>query len=119
MLPVIDQCDAIVMATPVYNHQMSAMAKAFEERFYPFFNVQKNMSNTTKSGKKAAFIMSCWAGPQDVYKTYADWTLEGYSQIGVTERKSLIFGQILERGAVREHTDYMMRLHELAGWLKS
>lgn len=36
LLPVIDQCDAIVMATPIYNQQITAQAKLFIERWYPF-----------------------------------------------------------------------------------
>lgn len=37
LLPLIDQCDAIVLASPIYNHQINSQAKLFIERFYPFF----------------------------------------------------------------------------------
>ena len=119
LLPHIEDCDAIVMATPIYNHQMNSQAKMFIERFYPFFNIEKkNMSNTSKFGKKAAFISSCWGGPKDIYKKYADWTLETFSQIGVEKTKALVFDQIPGRGDIKINENYMSELYELAKWLE-
>lgn len=52
LLPVIEACDAIVVATPIYNQQISSLAKLFIERFYPWFDFdKKGMSNTAKYGK--------------------------------------------------------------------
>lgn len=69
LLPVIDQCDAIVMATPIYNQQITAQAKLFIERWYPFFNREKkNWSNTSRQGKKAALVCSFWGSPKDIVK---------------------------------------------------
>ena len=51
LLPLIDACDALALATPIYNHQISSQAKLFIERFYPFFHVgKKALSNTSKYG---------------------------------------------------------------------
>lgn len=53
LLPVIDQCAAIVMATPIYNQQITAQAKLFIARWYPFFNREKkNWSNTSGRAKR-------------------------------------------------------------------
>ena len=118
LLGVIDTCDAVVLATPIYNHQVSSMTRLFIERLYPFFHVEKkNMSNTSKFGKKAALVCSFWGGPQEVYQKYADWTVENFSQIGAENLKSLLFGQIPERGEIKEHENYMQQVHELAKWL--
>ena len=119
-LPPIDACDAHAPATPIYNHQISSQAKLFIERFYPFFHVgKKALSNTSKYGKKAALVCSCWGSPKDVIEHYAAWTVKGFSQIGAEETKALVFdgipapGQILEKGA------YLEQLHALAQWLKA
>ena len=118
LLPLIDTCDGIVLSSPVYNHQMSSMARLFIERLYPFFHVEKrNMSNTAKFGKKAALILSFWGGPQDIYKKYAAWSLETLSQVGAEEYKSLIFGGIPNKGEVKNHDEYMTQLDDMATWL--
>ena len=118
LLPLIDQCDAIVLASPIYNHQINSQAKLFIERFYPFFNVtMENMSNTAKQGKKAALICTCWGSPRDVTERYAAWTVAGFSQIGATETQSLVFNEIPERGAISGREDYLAQLDGLASWL--
>jgi multimeric flavodoxin WrbA len=120
LLPLLDTCDAVVLATPIYNHQINSQAKLFIERFYPFFNLEKrNMSNTSKCGKKAALICSCWAGPKDIYEKYADWTVKNFSQIGAEEMKSIVFDHIPGQGDVKNNGEYMKQLHELAKWLEA
>lgn len=118
LLPVIDQCDAIVLATPIYNQQITSQAKLFIERFYPFFHVEKkNMSNTSKFGKKAVVVCSFWGSPKDVTERYAAWTAEGFSQIGAEDTRAVVFNGIPEAGAIRGREDYMSQLYELAKWL--
>ena len=41
LLPVIEACDSILVASPIYNQQITSQAKLFIERFYPFFHVEK------------------------------------------------------------------------------
>lgn len=118
LLPVIEECDAILVATPIYNQQITSQAKLFIERFYPFFHVEKkNMSNTGKFGKKAALVCSCWGSPRDVTERYAAWTVSGFTQMGAEQFKSCVFDGIPQRGAVKEREDYMQTIHELAKWL--
>lgn len=118
LLPVIDECDAIALATPIYNQQINSQAKLFIERFYPFFHVEKkNMSNTSKQGKKAALVCSCWGSPKDVTEKYAAWTVKGFSQIGAEDTKALVLDGIPMAGAIKERADYIDQLHKLAGWL--
>ena len=118
LLPVIENCDGIVLATPIYNQQITSQAKLFIERFYPFFKADgKGMSNTSKYGKKAALVCSCWGSPRDVTQRYADWTVSGFCQIGAEEFRALVFDGIPERGQIKERADYLEQLHELAQWL--
>ena len=120
LLPVIDQCDGIVLATPIYNHQICSQAKLFIERWYPFFKYDDPlMSNTSKPGKKAALVCSFWGSPVDVTTKYAEWTIEGFSQMGATDKKTLIFPQIPDKGDVANNEDYVSQVHELAQWLKA
>ena len=118
LLPVIDQCDGIVLATPIYNQQICSQAKLFIERWYPFFKFDAPlMSNTSKPGKKAALICSFWGSPVDVTAKYAEWTVDGFSQMGATDKKTLIFPQIPGKGDVEKNGDYVAQIHSLADWL--
>ena len=120
MIDQIDTCDALVIATPIYNQQITSQAKLFIERWYPFFNFGKKMySNTSKYGKKGALICSFWGSPVDVTTKYAEWTVSGFSQIGVDKTKTLIFPQIPNKGDVLKRDDYISQIKELAEWLKA
>ncbi len=120
LLPAIEACDAIAIASPIYNQQINSQAKLLIERLYPFFHIgRKNMSNTAKFGKKAALVCSCWGSPRDVTERYCAWTVEGLSQMGAEHFRSLVFDQIPEAGAVLGRADYLASLHELAALLKA
>lgn len=118
LLPAIENCDAILLASPIYNQQITALGKLFIERLYPFFSAgKKNMSNTGKFGKKAALACVCWGSPRDVTEKYAAWTVSGFSQMGAEQFKSCVFDQIPGPGDVKKREDYVGTIHELAGWL--
>ena len=118
LLPVLDTCDAIVMATPIYNQQISAMAKLFIERWYPFFKRDAPlMSNTSKPGKKGALVCSFWGSPVDVTEKYAKWTVSGFSQMGCDKTKAILFPKIPGRGDILAREEYINEIHELAKWL--
>lgn len=118
LLPVIDKCDAIVIATPIYNQQISSMAKLFIERWYPFFKYDAPfMSNSSKLGKKGALVCSFWGSPIDLIKKYAEWTVSGFSQIGCDKTKAVLFPQIPGRGDVLKKDNYVNEIHKLAEWL--
>lgn len=118
LLPVIDECDAIVIATPIYNHQICSQAKLFIERWYPFFAYDRPfMSNTSRPGKKGALVCSFWGSPVDVIEKYADWTVSGFSQMGADKTKVVLFPQIPGRGDVLKNKEYITEIHELSDWL--
>lgn len=119
LLPHIDTCDAILIASPVYDHQMSSLAKLFIERFYAFYNPKaENNSSVTKRKKKAAFVMCCWTGDKETYIKYAEWTLDGFWQIDATDTKVEIFNGINEREEILDRPDYLTKVQEIADWLK-
>lgn len=118
LLAELDSCDAVVLASPIYYHQLCAQAVAFIDRFYPFFNLDRpKMSNTSKFGKKGALICSFWGGPLERYQKYAAETAQCLSSVGADDVRSLVFGGIPERGDVAKNVDYMRQIHELAQWL--
>lgn len=118
LIAEIEACDAIVLTTPIYFHQVNAQAKMFIDRTYAFFNAEKPfMSNTAKRGKKAALVCSFWGGPADVYEKYAEETVKGLSFMGADDTKSLIFGNIPQPGEIQNNEKYMEEVSDLAKWL--
>ena len=118
LLPLIEDCDGIVLASPIYNWQITSQAKLFIERLYPFFRADgKGMSNTGKYGKKAALVCSFGGSPRDVTERYAAWTVSGLAQMGAEAFRALAFDQIAGLGQIRERADYMAQVHDLARWL--
>ena len=118
LLPIIDQADAVLIATPIYNQQINSQAKLFIERWYPFFNFSmKNWSNSSKQGKKGALVCCFWGSPMDVTQKYAEWTVSGFSQIGAESYRTELFNGIPERGQIAEHKEYIERIYNLAKWL--
>ncbi len=119
LLPLMDACDGIVLATPIYLWQVSAQAKTFIDRIYPFYKPgAKANSNTSKFGKKAAIIFSFWGSDVDIMKKYADYTMaHSFNFVGAEEFRTLIFNGIGGRGQVAKREDYMSMLDELAEWL--
>lgn len=75
------------------------------------------MSNTAKYGKKAALVCSFWGSPKDRVKTYADWTVSGFCQMGAEQFQTLIFNHIPNAGDVANRPDYLEQVHQLACWL--
>lgn len=118
LLPIIENCDAIIIATPIYNQQICSQAKLFMERWYPFFDFSKPlMSNTSKPGKKAALVCSFWGSPVDITQKYANWTAKNFNQMGADKTKAILFPGIPEKGDILNRAEYIAQIHDLSSWL--
>lgn len=118
LIPELDECDALVLVAPIYNGQLSARARTFLERTYPFYRSKApGKSNTHKHGKRGALICCYWNSPREVTERYADWTVQTLSQIGCDENRALAFGGLHGKGAILSHPDDFDALDELADWL--
>jgi len=119
LLPKLDTCDALVVASPIYFGMVTAPAKAFLDRCYPFFNPTKeNMTIATKFGKKVAIIVTAGSGPIDVYAKHA----EDYCKFGVagfTQSKILSFNSAKcgMMGKIFADDAEAKQIKELAAWL--
>lgn len=91
MLSLIDECDGIVFAAPIYFGQVPGPAKDFIDRLYCFFNPARTEPLfTPKESKKIAVVLPCGGGSPEAYQSVADWVGGCFKTIGVTEMKSLI-----------------------------
>lgn len=91
MLPLINECDGIVFAAPVYFGQVPGPAKDFIDRLYCFFNpARPEPLFTVKESKKMAVLLPCGGGDPASYQHIADWVGGCFRTCGITESRSLI-----------------------------
>ena len=108
LIPEVDSCDALVLVTPIYFSQVSAQAKMFIDRMYCFFDPSKpGMSNASRKDRKAALICTCGAGPVEVYRPYADGTVNAFGATGVAETKTYVCNDINPPAAVKDNAEHM------------
>ncbi len=91
MMPLLDECDGIVFAAPVYFGHVPGPAKCFVDRLYAFYNPMiSHPLFTVKASKKLAAVMPCGGGDPADYEAIAQWVGGSFGTVGVTETKSLI-----------------------------
>ena len=118
LIPELDECDALVLVSPIYFGRLSGPAMLFIDRLYSFFAPDReNASNATKTGKKLALVSPCGAGPADVYTKYLEETAATFGVAGFTDPKVLVCGGVNARGEVGEHAEDMEKINEIAAWI--
>lgn len=120
LISKIDDCDALILLSPVYFGQVNGPAKNFIDRTYCFFDPSKPAGNNASSrGKKGALIFCCGAGPADAYKKIAEGYTKSFSNFGVDESKVVVCGGVNEKGSVSSNPDYMNAVSEIASWINA
>lgn len=118
LIEKIDQCDGIVLLSPVYFGYLNAQGKTALDRMYCFFNPMKpGASIATKRGKKAAVISCCGGGPVDVYTEMAKGVVASFGVAGADETKALVIGGLNAPGSIAENADAMNQVKEIAAWI--
>lgn len=118
LIPEIDDCDGIVLISPIYFGQVNGQAKSFIDRMYCFFDPSKpGMSNASRNDKKAALICACGAGPVEVYGPYAASTVNSFNATGVAETKTYVCNDVNAPGSVKDNAEHMKAVSEIAAWL--
>lgn len=119
LLARIDDCDAMVIASPIYFGNVSGPAKTFLDRIYPFFNPAKeNMTCAAKFGKKCAVIVTSGTMPAETTIKQA----EAYNCFGIagfTDSKVLAFNSEKSgmNGNIFDIEEDAQKIKELAEWL--
>ena len=109
----IDQCDALVLCSPIYFGGICGQAKIFLDRLYAFFNPGKpGMSIATKRGKKG-LVVCTRSAPAAASGSYAEDMAKNFGFAGVDEARGLVCGEV-RSGLSDEH---IASLTELARWL--
>lgn len=118
LLPQLDACDAIVVVSPIYNGQLSARARTFIERTYPFYRSKAPLhSNSHRHDKRGALVCCYWKSPQQETENYARWSAQELTQMGCSQTRSLALGGLGGKGAVLDYPTYFAALDDLADWL--
>ncbi len=116
----IENCDALVLLSPVYFGQVNGPAKSFIDRLYCFFAPSKPAgTNTAKPGKKAALICSCGGGPVDVYTKYAEGTAQDFAVMGAKETRAFVCADCNAPASCFKDERSEKGIDEIAEWIKA
>lgn len=119
LLPRLDSCDALVIASPIYFGMVNGSAKNFLDRIYPFFQPGKpNATIATKFGKKCAIILTAGSTPTEDNTKHGE-AFNCFGIAGFTESKILSFNS--EKSGMQKNIftveEDALRIKELAQWL--
>lgn len=118
LIPRLDDCDAFVVASPVYFGMVNGPAKIFLDRLYAFFAPMKpNGTFATKLDKKAAIILTAGGGPADVYAQHGKAYSDSFHVAGAKDIKVLSFNGGNVPGEIWKNTENANQVKELAAWL--
>lgn len=118
LIEKIDDCDALVIASPIYFGAVNGPAKTFQDRLYCFFNPTKpNASIASKPGKKALMVLSAGAGPAEVYAEHGKAFIGSFAVVGATDTKVISHNGGNVPGEIWANDDNKAELVEAAKWL--
>lgn len=120
MLPLLDECDGIAFAAPVYVGHVPGPAKTFIDRLYCFFNPgRKEPLFTVKDSKKIAVLLPCGGGDPAAYSPIGDWVGKSFGMIGVTEHRVAVRNGLNDLWDPEEENRkaYAEEAKKLADWL--
>ena len=111
----LEKADGVALLSPIYFGGLPGTVKTLIDRFYVFFNPAKPPRALTP--KKMGIVFSFGTGPAEVYKEVADATAATFGAVGVTEHKSLLFGNQNDCAALAGDTARQQQLRKLADYL--
>ncbi len=119
LLPFLSICDAVVIASPIYDHRVSSRVDLFLERLYAMTNMQDGEGCIAeRKNKKTALLLSCFSGPQEAYREYGERLIRDCLwQISAGESCVRVFGGMMGREFMN-HPEYRKQVSEIADWLK-
>ena len=119
LLPFLSICDAVVIASPIYDHRISSRVELFFERLYAMTDMRNGQDCLAeKKNNKVALLLSCFSGSQDVYRKYAESLIRDCLwQISAGQYRVRVFGGMMGR-EFANHPEYIQQLSEIADWLK-
>ncbi|MDR1016249.1 MAG: flavodoxin family protein [Coriobacteriales bacterium] len=119
LVPELDSCDALVLLSPIYYGELTAQAKTFVDRSYPFFNPAKpNMSMASKGGKKFALVTTC-GGSDEEYQAYDEKLAQTFAVCGFSEQKVLALGGGSVPGSLADDAAVQAKIADLVDWIKA
>ncbi|WP_165394805.1 flavodoxin family protein [Methanofollis fontis] len=115
--PLVQECDGIILGTPIYFGMPTGTAKSFIDRWYAFLNA--DFSSRILPGKKAALILPQGDANPDVYAPMAAHLSATMEFFGLRVAAPLIVPGLLEPGEVEDDSAMMDRAYALGRWLVS
>jgi multimeric flavodoxin WrbA len=118
VLKAVEQCDILLIATPIYVSDITGQMKCFIDRAFSFltpdFQTDPHHSSRLKPGKKLLFIQTqgatdpkCYA---DVFPRYEKF----FRSLGFTSQSLLVAGIGLQENVIESRPELVLKIKELA-----
>ncbi len=118
LIPQIDQCDAMLILSPVHWDQFPAQLKAFLDRTYSFMDfTQKDLSMAGRKDKKIAGYFFAGFGPVDVYTKMVETNLKSFATAGFTQTKAHVAGNANVPGSILDKPEDLKAADEITDWI--
>lgn len=118
LIPLIDQCDAMLILAPVHWDQFPAQLKAFLDRTYSFMDfTQPDFSMAGRKDKKIGGYFFSGFGPVDVYTNMVETNIRSFATAGFTSYKAHVVGDANVPGSILEKPEDLKAADEMVEWL--
>jgi multimeric flavodoxin WrbA len=87
------EAQALVLGMPIFMGQMSAQAKIFLDRLYPFFAPRFSPTFQERNAGKALVLAFVQGNPDtELFRTYVDYTLQMFRTLEFDVKESVVIG---------------------------
>ncbi len=118
LIPLLDECDAMLLLAPVHWDQFPAQLKALLDRTYSFMDfTQPDLSMATRKDKKIGGYFFAGFGPVDVYSKMVETNLGSFRTAGFTQSKAYVAGDANVPGSIMEKPEALKAADEMIEWL--
>jgi len=112
--PKVINADCIILASPVYNQNMTALMKTFIDRLYPFFNFPEKRPGPYSSrfegmGKKAIVFAVCEQPRSEMAGFTALAMSHSMKVLGIDVEKEIVFTSHFEASSVSKSPEDLQR----------
>lgn len=105
----IESADALVIGSPVYMFQMTAKAKAFMDRLFPYHN----SDHSSKVSKPTVLVFSQDTPNAEAFKPYFEHTAKAYSFLGFPVLDTIVAAAAVTKAEVTRRDELRARLHSV------
>jgi len=118
LIPEMDNCDAMIILSPIHWDQFPAQLKAVLDRTYSFMDfTQPDFSMASRKDKKLAGFFFAGFGPVDVYAQMVETNLKSFATAGFREYRAHVAGDCNVPGSIMQKEADLKAADDIIDWI--